>query len=135
MKMEVAHTTLHLPVRANDQEKVVDNLNIVIIILFCIAMTMALLCADNCYYIPNFYVEGVLCQTNLPTNTYTRGPGCIAALYFLESILERVATSLSLPADIVKPLNFYQKGQVTPYGQPLPYFRFCSLLSHRITSS
>lgn len=42
----------------------------------------------------------------------------------MESVVEAVAAYLGVSADIVKPLNFYTKGQTTPYGQPLPYFRY-----------
>ncbi len=48
---------------------------------------------------------------------------CVPAIYFMESVVESVSAYLGLSPDVVKPLNFYAKGQTTPYGQPLPYFR------------
>jgi xanthine dehydrogenase molybdopterin-binding subunit B len=47
----------------------------------------------------------------------------VPAIYFMESVVESVSAYLGLSPDVVKPLNFYAKGQTTPYGQPLPYFR------------
>lgn len=88
---------------------------------------MALTSADNCYFVPNYAIEGKLCFTNLPSNTPTRAPGCVPAIYFMESVVESVSAYLGLSPDVVKPLNFYAKGQTTPYGQPLPYFSLGSL--------
>jgi hypothetical protein len=48
----------------------------------------------------------------------------VPAIYFMESVVEAVSAYLGLSPDVVKPLNFYTKGQTTPYGQPLPYFRY-----------
>jgi xanthine dehydrogenase molybdopterin-binding subunit B len=38
---------------------------------------MALTSADNCYFVPNYSIEGKMCFTNLPSNTPTRAPGCV----------------------------------------------------------
>lgn len=96
---------------------------------------MALTTADNCYFVPNYYCKGVECHTNLPSNTPMRGPGCVEAIYFLESIMERVASYLQMSPDDVKLANFYTKNQVTPYGQPLTYWNLPSVWDQLLASS
>ncbi len=44
---------------------------------------MALTSADNCYFVPNYGIEGKLCFTNLPSNTPTRAPGYLAPSPYL----------------------------------------------------
>jgi xanthine dehydrogenase/oxidase len=36
--------------------------------------------------------------------------------------MEHLAVALNMPSPLLKQLNFYKKGQVTPYGEQLPYF-------------
>ena len=80
-------------------------------------------------------------RTNLPANTAMRAPGAMNSIYFIESVMERVATELKLdPLEVectdtlsflygrsllndrkVRSRNFYQNGQPTPYGQPVLY--------------
>jgi len=97
-------------------------------------MDMALTTADNCYYFPNYRVEGIDCYTNLPSNTSCRAPGCVPSIFFVESVVEAVADYLQTSPDVIKPLNFYQKNQVTPYGQSLPYFNLSSLWNQLMSS-
>lgn len=47
-------------------------------------MSTAFTNIDNCYNIPNFYVEGKSCKTNTPPNSYCRGPGWTEAVYIME---------------------------------------------------
>ena len=47
------------------------------------AVDMALTSADNCYFVPNYGIEGKLCFTNLPSNTPTRAPGYLAPSPYL----------------------------------------------------
>eukprot|EP01116_Phalansterium_solitarium_P016706 TRINITY_DN393_c0_g2_i1.p1 TRINITY_DN393_c0_g2~~TRINITY_DN393_c0_g2_i1.p1 ORF type:complete len:1372 (-),score=562.47 TRINITY_DN393_c0_g2_i1:226-4341(-) len=82
---------------------------------------------DNCYNFPNFLVTGKTCKTNLPPNTSCRGPGWTQAIFFMEHIMEHVATYMSKPPEVIRALNFYQRGQVTPSGQTLLYFNIPQL--------
>lgn len=83
------------------------------------AMNMAMTTTDNAYYFPNFSTKGVCCRTNLPTNTYMRAPGCAPAIFFVEHVMERASQLLGMDPDTVRQTNFYQQGQVTPYGTPI----------------
>eukprot|EP00475_Leptophrys_vorax_P030213 TRINITY_DN4510_c0_g1_i3.p1 TRINITY_DN4510_c0_g1~~TRINITY_DN4510_c0_g1_i3.p1 ORF type:complete len:720 (-),score=209.85 TRINITY_DN4510_c0_g1_i3:77-2236(-) len=85
---------------------------------------------DNVYYIANYKSEGFVCRTNLPPNTAMRAPGTVNATYIIESVIERVASSLGVSADVVRARNYYKQGQVTPYGQPLPYFTLDKVLAN-----
>ena len=87
-------------------------------------MSMALTICDNAYYCPNWLVTPYLVKTNLPTNTSCRGPGVCPAVFFMESVMEAVSRNLGVAPELVRRVNLYKQGQVTPYGQPLPY---CSL--------
>eukprot|EP00026_Physarum_polycephalum_P000747 Phypoly_transcript_00748.p1 GENE.Phypoly_transcript_00748~~Phypoly_transcript_00748.p1 ORF type:complete len:1347 (+),score=177.55 Phypoly_transcript_00748:570-4043(+) len=77
---------------------------------------------DNNYYCPNWLITGSICKTNLPSNTWCRGPGWINAIFFMEYVMEEIAAYLKLDANIIKAGNFYKEGQVTPYGMKLEYF-------------
>jgi len=74
---------------------------------------------DNCYKTENFYVDGRVCRTNIPTNTSTRAPGWAQAIFFMEHIMEHIATHCNIPPDVVKTRNFYKPGDETPYHQPV----------------
>lgn len=83
---------------------------------------LAFMNVDGCYRIPNFYADGWICKTNLPPSTSTRGPGWVQASFIIEHILEHIAIYFNKPDIDIKLLNFYQKGDVTPYKQVLKYF-------------
>lgn len=75
---------------------------------------------ENAYEIPNLRVEGLVCRTNLPSNTAFRGFGGPQGLIACEIYMEHVARELKMDVDAVRELNLYKnRGSVTPYGQPL----------------
>ncbi len=43
--------------------------------------------------------------------------------------MEHLATALNISVEQIKQINFYQKGQVTPYGEKLPYFNIPTIWS------
>jgi len=47
----------------------------------------------------------------------------------MEHIVEHVAAYLQLPPDVVKAVNYYKDGQVTPYGQTIVKFNIPSIVS------
>lgn len=97
-------------------------------------MSMALTICDNAYACPNWLVTPYLLKTNLPTNTACRAPGVCPAVFFMETVMENVAKTLGVAPELVRQANLYQKGQVTPYGQPLPYCSLSSLWAQAMTS-
>eukprot|EP01121_Diplochlamys_sp_Union-15-3_P019602 TRINITY_DN7426_c0_g1_i1.p1 TRINITY_DN7426_c0_g1~~TRINITY_DN7426_c0_g1_i1.p1 ORF type:complete len:483 (+),score=92.27 TRINITY_DN7426_c0_g1_i1:338-1786(+) len=70
----------------------------------------------NAYNMPNFKATAKLCKTNTVSNTYTRGPGWVPAVFISEHILEHIAATLNAPADIVKRKNFFKINDLTPDG-------------------
>ena len=83
------------------------------------SMNMALTTSDNTYYFPNFEATGKCCRTNLPTNTYTRAPGCLPAIYVAEAVMSETAEKLGMDSDAFRQMNFYTQGQTTPAGSVL----------------
>jgi len=77
---------------------------------------------DNCYKIPNMRVSGLMCKTNLPTNTAFRGFGGPQGMMISEGFITHVAEYLKLPVEKIRELNFYQVDQVTHFSQPLDDF-------------
>lgn len=74
-------------------------------------------------------------MTNTPSNTATRAPGCFPAIYFIENVVELMAHQLGVdPADF-RHQNMYQKGQMTPMQQPVPYCSLSALWDSFMTSS
>eukprot|EP01136_Pigoraptor_vietnamica_P019509 Opistho-1_new@67202 len=80
-------------------------------------LAMAFDACDNAYYAPNWKVTGYLCQTNLPSNTAMRAPGCVPAIFIIETVMDQVAKSLGVDPDALRFANLVQNGSVTPYGQ------------------
>lgn len=75
---------------------------------------------ENSYEIPNLRVEGLVCRTNLPSNTAFRGFGGPQGLMACEIYMEHVARELGMDVDAVREKNLYKvRGSVTPYGQDL----------------
>ncbi|MCZ7433169.1 xanthine dehydrogenase molybdopterin binding subunit [Streptomyces sp. WMMC1477] len=74
---------------------------------------------DNTYWIPNARVAGRIAKTNKPSNTAFRGFGGPQGMLVIEDILGRCAARLGLDPMELRERNFYQRGQTTPYGQPV----------------
>ena len=65
---------------------------------------------------PNVRIVGKICKTNLASNTAYRGFGGPQGMLIAEQWMSHVASSLGLPAEQVRELNMYKKGDATPYG-------------------
>ena len=91
--------------------------------------------ADNVYKCANWHIIPNLVKTNTPANTSCRSPGTFPAIAIMEHIIEHVAKALNKDPLAVKTLNLYNKNDVTPYDQPLPYFNVGDIINQLITSS
>ncbi|WP_328908435.1 xanthine dehydrogenase molybdopterin binding subunit [Streptomyces sp. NBC_00234] len=74
---------------------------------------------DNTYWIPNARVAGRIAKTNKVSNTAFRGFGGPQGMLVIEDIMGRCAPLLGLDPMELRERNFYQRGQSTPYGQPV----------------
>uniref|UniRef100_H3A831 xanthine dehydrogenase n=1 Tax=Latimeria chalumnae TaxID=7897 RepID=H3A831_LATCH len=85
-------------------------------------MEKALLHMDNGYKIPNLRGRGIVCKTNLPSNTAFRGFGAPQGLMVIESIMYEVAAKCHLPVEKVRDINLYKEVDYTHYKQTFdPY--------------
>jgi xanthine dehydrogenase large subunit len=82
-------------------------------------LARALFHCDNAYFIPSLEATGYVCRTNKTSQTAFRGFGGPQGMLVIEDVLDRIARTLNLPADIVRERNFYRNGQTTHYGQPV----------------
>jgi xanthine dehydrogenase large subunit len=80
-------------------------------------MGRALFHVDNCYRIAHLRARGRVVRTHLPSNTAMRGFGAPQAMVVVEDIVDRIARTLQLPAEVVRERNFYRPGDRTHYGQ------------------
>ena len=83
------------------------------------AMNHFFLAFDNCYNVDAWKLDGVVCKTDIPSNTSMRGPGWVPGIYFMERIITNIALSLGVEPHVVRQINFYKKNDVTPYQLPL----------------
>ena len=67
--------------------------------------------------------------------TYLTIVGWVQGIFIAEHIMEHVAEYLGVSPDIIKQTNFYTKGQVTPYGEKLPFFNVPTLWSQIQTTA
>ncbi|NVO18595.1 MAG: xanthine dehydrogenase molybdopterin binding subunit [Bacteroidetes bacterium] len=97
----------------------------------------ALFHIDNAYYIPNLFVSGQVCKTNLPSNTAFRGFGGPQGMVVTEHILDSIARQLKIDPAIVRHRNFYTSGEkaVTHYGKPVENNRLEMIYSKILASS
>ncbi|KAL5008240.1 hypothetical protein ScPMuIL_013821 [Solemya velum] len=79
----------------------------------------ALFHIDNSYKIPNLHVTAHQCKTNIPSNTAFRGYGAPQSMFVMEAIISEIASSLKIPPEQVRKINFYQEGDHTHYNQEL----------------
>lgn len=82
-------------------------------------MDRALISSDCVYKIENFRAKGVVCKTNLPSNTAFRGFGGPQGMFAMESIVDHMSKAISMDVHKFKILNMYEEGDVTPYGMVL----------------
>jgi xanthine dehydrogenase large subunit len=82
-------------------------------------LARALFHCDNAYFIASLEATGYVCRTNKTSQTAFRGFGGPQGMLVIEDVLDRIARTLNLPADVVRERNFYREGQATHYGQPV----------------
>ncbi|EHQ24797.1 molybdopterin cofactor-binding domain-containing protein [Mucilaginibacter paludis] len=92
-------------------------------------MDLALLCAENAYFIPVFKTTGKVYRTNFQSRTAFRSFGLVQSMLITETAVEHMAFILKIRPEVVREKNFYEDGlvdrlpQVTPYGSKLVYNR------------
>jgi xanthine dehydrogenase/oxidase len=77
--------------------------------------------ADNAYKIGNFRTELDVCRTNTAPNTAFRAFGDIQGKLIIENAVDDAAFSMNMADDELREKNFYDRGDVTPFGQALSY--------------
>ncbi|TPX43030.1 hypothetical protein SeMB42_g04892 [Synchytrium endobioticum] len=78
--------------------------------------------SDSVYKIPNVNIKGLVCKTNLPSNTAFRGFGGPQGLMMGETYITHVAHALGKPAEEIRQLNFYHNLELTHFRQQLEDF-------------
>lgn len=76
---------------------------------------------DNAYRIPNFQAQIDVCRTNTAPSTAMRAFGDVQGKVMLENAIDDAAFSIGMSAEEVREINLYNRGDVTPFGQPLTY--------------
>ncbi|KAF2203547.1 hypothetical protein GQ43DRAFT_478957 [Delitschia confertaspora ATCC 74209] len=74
---------------------------------------------DSCYEIPNVFLRGYVCKTNLHSNTAFRGFGAPQGMYFTETIMSNIAETLNIDIDELRRKNLYKVGDRTPFFQKI----------------
>jgi xanthine dehydrogenase/oxidase len=77
--------------------------------------------ADNAYKVNNFENQIDVCRTNTAPNTAFRAFGDIQGTLIIENAIDDAAFALQMPAEELREKNFYDRGDVTPFGQALSY--------------
>lgn len=85
-------------------------------------MDRALFHMDNSYSIPNIRGVGIVCKTNLSSNTAFRGFGGPQGMMVTESWMSDIALKCRLPLEEVRQLNLYNEGDLTHFNQKLEGF-------------
>ena len=98
-------------------------------------MNRALLHITNAYKIPAVRVEGILCLTNIQSNTAFRGFGAPQAMLVMETIVEAVAHNLQLPVESVQRSHLFKQSDKTHYGQKLQHCRLSEMWNRIMESS
>ncbi|XP_019862049.1 PREDICTED: xanthine dehydrogenase/oxidase-like [Amphimedon queenslandica] len=75
--------------------------------------------ATNAYTVPNAFINGQLCKTNLPSNTAFRGFGGPQGMMMMEDAMDRIAYTLKMDPVIVREINLVKEGDETVYGYTL----------------
>lgn len=77
--------------------------------------------ADNAYLVPSFQNQIDVCRTNTAPNTAMRAFGDIQGKLLTENAIDDAAFAIGMSAEEVREKNFYDRGDVTPFGQALSY--------------
>jgi xanthine dehydrogenase large subunit len=76
---------------------------------------------DNAYRVPNFQNQIDVCRTNTAPSTAFRAFGDIQGKLLTENAIDDAAYAIGLTPEEVRERNFYDRGDVTPFGQALSY--------------
>ncbi|MEO0575261.1 MAG: molybdopterin cofactor-binding domain-containing protein [Pseudomonadota bacterium] len=76
---------------------------------------------DGAYNIDNFRSTLDVCRTNTAPNTAFRSFGDVQGKLILENAIDDAAFAIGMRSDEVREKNLYRQGDVTPFGQALPY--------------
>lgn len=76
---------------------------------------------ENSYMIPNARVRGLVCKTNLPSNTAFRGFGGPQGMFCGENMIRHIAEYLNKDFVEVARRNLYKEGDFTHYHQQLEH--------------
>lgn len=76
---------------------------------------------DNAYRINNFQAQIDVCRTNTAPSTAFRAFGDVQGKVMLENAIDDAAFTIGMRAEEVREKNLYDRGDVTPFGQPLSY--------------
>ena len=74
-------------------------------------MERAVTHADNAYSFPNVRISGLVCRTNLPSNTAFRGFGGPQGMMASEQLMDDVATYLGIPPEKVVAMELSPLGR------------------------
>ena len=85
---------------------------------------------DNAYSVNNFCSTMDVYRTNTAPNTAFRSFGDIQGTLITENALDDAAFAIDMDPDDVREKNFYQAGDVTPYGQALTYCYIKEVWAH-----
>jgi xanthine dehydrogenase/oxidase len=77
--------------------------------------------ADNAYRVANFQNQIDVCRTNTAPNTAFRAFGDIQGKAITENAIDDAAFALGMLPEDLREKNFYDRGDVTPFGQALSY--------------
>ena len=80
-------------------------------------LARALCHVDNAYWIPDVRLTGRVARTHKTSQTAFRGFGGPQGMLVIEDILGRCAPLLGIEPHDLRRRNFYDDGQLTPYGQ------------------
>jgi len=79
--------------------------------------------AANAYHIPNVKVTGVMCKTNLPSNTAFRGFGGPQGKFVIESAIFKAAEVMGIPPYEIQKKNLLSEGDEFHFGQKAKHCR------------
>ncbi|PYP87934.1 MAG: xanthine dehydrogenase [Candidatus Angelobacter sp. Gp1-AA117] len=77
--------------------------------------------ADNAYKVANFENQLDVCRTNTAPSTAFRAFGDVQGKNILENAIDDAAFSIGMLPEELREKNFYDRGDVTPFGQALSY--------------
>jgi len=97
----------------------------------------AMLHTDNAYFVPNFFVEGRVWKTNLPSNTAMRGFGGPQGMAVMETVIDRIARYLRKDPAEIRQKNFYgiDSRNITHYEEKIENNRLHLIYDQIIESS